>query len=88
MGLTHVSQNPAETPLVDLPYHTLVLLLSDVLRDLAVDLAGAQSHSQSFSHIILYGRRNSLVLVCRANPYVCSSDVLKFACSKLCDLRS
>ena len=45
MGLTHVSQNRAETSLVDLPYHTLVLLLSDVLRDLAVDLAGAQSHS-------------------------------------------
>ena len=45
MGLTRISQSQAETSLVYLPYHTLVLLLSDVLRDLAVDLAGTQSHS-------------------------------------------
>lgn len=88
MGLERVSENRAQIVHVDAPYHTLILLLSDVLRDLAVDLAGAQSHSQSFSHIILYGRWNGFVLVCRANPYICGPNVLKLACSKLCDFSS
>lgn len=35
----------------DLPNHALVLLLSDVGRNLAVDLARAQCHSQCFGHV-------------------------------------
>lgn len=35
----------------DLPNHALVLLLSDVSRHFAVDLAGAQCHSQCFGHV-------------------------------------
>lgn len=35
----------------DVPYHSLVLLLADVGRDLAVDLAGAERHSQRLGHV-------------------------------------
>lgn len=40
--------------LASLPNHLLVLLLTDVVGDLAINLTGLQSHGERFCHIGLY----------------------------------
>ena len=67
----------------DIPYHSLVLLLSYVGGDFAVDLSGAQRHGQSLSHVRLDLRRDVGVLVGRTNPDVGRAFVFKFASSEL-----
>jgi len=62
-----------------IPNHTLKLLLPNVARDSALDLASSQRHRQSFGHVVLYSCRYGCVLIRRTDPYVCGSEMLKLA---------
>ena len=62
-----------------LPYHPLVLLLSDIRRHLAVYLARVERHGQCFRHVGLYRGGYAWILVCRADPEFCGPGVLKLA---------
>ncbi len=70
----------------DTPDDALKLLLPDVGRDLAVDLAGAQRHGQGLGHVFLYGRRDVVVLAGRADPDLGGPAVLELAGAQLAKL--
>lgn len=61
-------------------------MLSNVARDLAVNLAGTEGHGERFSHVGLYRRRDRRVLVGRSDPYFRRSFVFKFAGTQLREL--
>lgn len=72
---------------LNIPNQPLVLLLADVRRHLAVDLAGAQCHGQSLGHILADGLGNALVqAVGGANPDLGRALMLKVTGAKLDDL--
>lgn len=72
----------------NLPDDSLILLLPDIARNFAVDLASAQGHSQGLRHIFLYRGRNIRVLVCRPNPDLSRPLVLKLAGGELRKVRA
>ena len=68
------------------PDHALVLLLPDVLRHLAIHLAGAQGHGQGLGHVGLHGGGDVRVPVGRSDPHLARAMVLKLARAQLRDL--
>jgi len=62
------------------------LLLSDITRHFAVDLASAEGHSQSLCHVFLYRGRDVRVLIRRSNPDLSRPLVLEFAPAQLCQV--
>ena len=84
MGLIHKSDfAPSRPGRGNVPNYALVLLLADVGRHFAVDLAGAQRHSQGLCHVLLYRWRDVGVLVCRPNPQLRRAFVLELARAQL-----
>lgn len=71
---------------VSLPDHALKLLLSDVVRDLAIHLTGAQGHRQRLGHIVLYCHRDGGVLIRRSYPDVCRARMFELSDPQLGDL--
>lgn len=66
-----------------LPNDPLVLLLANILRNLAVNLARCQCHGKRLSHVLLNRRRDVIILAGRSNPNFSRSLVLEFALAKL-----
>lgn len=54
----------------DLPNHSLVLLLPDVGRDLAVDLTRTKGHGDGLGHVFLDGLWDVGIPVGRADPEI------------------
>lgn len=73
---------------IDLPNHAVVLLLSDVGRDLALHLARLQCHGQRLGHVLLYRDGYGRVLVGGAHPEVRCSFMFKLTRPKLGELCS
>lgn len=64
---------------VYIPYHALILLLTNVGRYLAIDLARTQRHRERFGHIGLNLRWYGSVFVSGTDPDVSGAFVLKLA---------
>jgi hypothetical protein len=65
------------------PYHTRVLLLPNIRRNSAIDLACGQSHGQCLGHVVRYRSRHRRIQICRSNPNICIPSMFKLACSQL-----
>jgi hypothetical protein len=69
----------------DRAYDSLVLLLADVWRYLALYLAGAEGHRQGLCHILLYTLWNIVGVISWANPNIGWTLVFEFTLAKLCE---
>lgn len=65
--------------IINLPNHSLILLLANVWRHFAVNLPRAQSHGERVGHIRLNLHRNLIVGVSGTDPNVSRTLVLELA---------
>jgi hypothetical protein len=64
---------------------SLVLLLTDVWRDLALYLTGAECHCQSLCHVFLYSFWDVGGGISWTDPDICRALVFEFTLAELCE---